>query len=448
MARRRRRKPLPTEPVNATIHAFSHEGRGICSVEGKTVFVDNALKGEEVSFQYTEKRGKFDEGVAIEIYKASEDRVTPPCEHADICGGCSLQHMSNSAQIAHKQNVLVEQLDHFGDHSHKGGDYELVEPLQADVLGYRRKARLGVKFVPKKGGALVGFREKRSSFLATIDSCVVLDPRVGQLITPLKNMISELDSNDKTAQLEVAMGDDQVALVVRHLVPLTEKDQNLWIEFGKEHGIYIYLQPKGPDTVHLLYGPDTRDWLSYRLDDYDVEMLFHPMDFTQVNASINSKMVKRAIEWLEPKADDRILDLFCGLGNFTIPLATKVQNVVGVEGSEAMVERGQMNAKHNGLSNVEFYATNLQDDFTQEEWAQQGFNKILIDPPRSGALDVVQNITRFNPERIVYVSCNPATLARDAGELKEKGYKLVKAGVMDMFPHTSHTESIALFERG
>jgi len=448
MARRRRRRPLPTEPVNATIHAFSHEGRGICSVEGKTVFVDNALKGEEVSFQYTEKRGKFDEGVAIEIHSASEDRVTPPCEHADICGGCSLQHMSNSAQIAHKQNVLVEQLDHFGGHSYKTDDYELVEPLQADVLGYRRKARLGVKFVPKKGGALVGFREKRSSFLATIDSCVVLDTRVGQLITALKNMISELDSNDKTAQLDVAMGDGQVAFVVRHLLPLTDKDQTLWLEFGKEHGLYIYLQPKGPDTVHLLYVPDTRDWLSYRLEDYDVEMLFLPMDFPQVNDSINSKMVKRAIEWLEPKADDRILDLFCGLGNFTIPLATQVQNVVGVEGSEAMVKRGQMNAKHHGLSNLEFYATHLQDDFTQEEWAQQGFNKILIDPPRSGALDVVQNITRFNPERIVYVSCNPATLARDAGELKEKGYKLVKAGVMDMFPHTSHTESIALFERG
>ncbi|NVK22098.1 MAG: 23S rRNA (uracil(1939)-C(5))-methyltransferase RlmD [Kangiellaceae bacterium] len=444
MARRRRRKPLPKDPVMAEIHAFSHEGRGICTIEGKTTFVDNALKGEQVEFIYTEKRGKFDEGLAIEIHSSSPDRVEPPCAHADICGGCSLQHMSNPAQIAHKQSVLVEQLKHFG----ASEDYQLVEPMQADVLGYRRKARLGVKFVPKKGGALVGFREKKSNFLAQIESCAVLDERVGQLIRPLRDMISELDSNDKTAQLEVAMGDDQVALVVRHLVELTEKDKTLWTDFGRQHGLYIYLQPKGPDTVNLLYGPDEREWLSYKIDAFDVELLFHPMDFTQVNASINQQMIKKAIDWLEPKKEDRILDLFCGLGNFTIPLATVAQNVVGVEGSEAMVERGGMNAKHNKLDNVEFYATNLQDDFTQEEWAQQGFNKILIDPPRSGALDVVQNITRFNPERIVYVSCNPATLARDAGELKEKGYKLVKAGVMDMFPHTSHTESIALFEKG
>lgn len=447
MARRRRRKALPKDPVRAEVHAFSHEGRGIASVDGKTVFIDNALLGEDVSFIYTEKRGKFDEGVAEEIHVASEDRVTPPCIHADICGGCSLQHMSNPAQITHKQSVLVEQLKHFGQYDLENDDYELVEPMQADVLGYRRKARLGVKFVPKKGGALVGFREKRSSFLATIDSCVVLDPRVGQLITPLKEMISELDTNNKTAQLEVAMGDDQVALVVRHLEPLSEKDHGMWVEFGKEHGLYIYLQPKGPKTVHKIYGPEEKDWLSYKLDDYGVELLFHPMDFTQVNASINQQMVKRAIDWLEPSKDDRILDLFCGLGNFTIPLATQVQNVVGVEGSEEMVERGGMNAKHNNLDNVKFYATDLQADFTQEDWAQEGFNKVLIDPPRSGALDVVQNIARFNPERIVYVSCNPATLARDSGELKERGYKLVKAGVMDMFPHTAHTESIALFER-
>lgn len=444
MTRRHRRKPLPTEPVMAEIHAFSHEGRGICTVDGKTVFVDNALKGEQVSFQYTEKRGKFDEGVAIDIHRASDDRVEPACQHADVCGGCSLQHMSNPAQISHKESVLVEQLKHFG----ATDDYQLEAPMQADVVGYRRKARLGVKFVPKKGGALVGFREKRSNFLAQIDSCVVLDPRVGQIITPLREMISQLDSNNKTAQLEVAMGDDQVALVVRHLEALTDKDKQLWTEFGKEYGLYIYLQPKGPTTVHLLYGPDDRDWLSYTINDFDVELLFHPMDFTQVNASINQKMVKKAIDWLEPKKEDRILDLFCGLGNFTIPLATVAEHVIGVEGSEAMVERGQMNAKHNKLDNVEFYATNLQEDFTQEAWAQQGFNKVLIDPPRSGALDVVQNITRFNPERIVYVSCNPATLARDAGELKEKGYKLVRAGVMDMFPHTAHTESIALFEKG
>lgn len=447
MARRRRRKALPTEPVRAQIHAFSHEGRGICSVEGKTTFVENALLNEEVSFQYTEKRGKFDSGVAIEIHKASDDRVEPPCAHADICGGCSLQHLSNPAQITYKESVLIEQLKHFGDFSLENNDYQLEVPMQAEVLGYRRKARLGVKFVEKKGGALVGFREKRSSYLALIDSCEVLDPRVGDLITPLKEMIGKLDSNNKTAQLEVSIGDDQVALVVRHLEELSDKDQQMWTEFGTQHGLYIYLQPKGPDTVHLLYGPDDREWLSYKIDSFGVELLFHPMDFTQVNASINQQMVKKAIDWLEPNENDRILDLFCGLGNFTIPLATVAGTVVGVEGSDAMVERGSMNAKHNELTNVEFYATNLQDDFTKEEWAQQGFNKILIDPPRSGALDVVQNIARFNPEKIVYVSCNPATLARDAGELKAKGYKLVTAGVMDMFPHTAHTESIALFEK-
>lgn len=443
---RRRRKKLPQEPVRCTIESTSHDGRGVTHLDGKTVFVEGALAGEEVSFLYTEKRSKFDEGRTIEVHQASELRVVPPCEHASICGGCSLQHLNTDAQIQLKQDVLLEQLQHFGGLAPE----ELLEPMRSPDAGYRRKARLGVKFVPKKGGAMVGFREKRSPYIADIQGCTVLVREVGKIIPELREFIGGLDCHRTLPQIEVAQGDDATALVFRHLEPLSEQDQTSLLEFCQARNLQLYLQPKGNDTVHRVWPEEGEERLSYRLDDFGVELKFHPMDFTQVNPYINRTMVSQAIEFLDLAPTDRVLDLFCGLGNFTLPIATKTEHVVGVEGGEAMVIRGKENAVHNQLDNVEFFGADLTQPFEDQPWANlsedKGFNKILIDPPRSGALEIVQKMTVFKPERIVYVSCNPATLARDAGELVNQGYKLVKAGVMDMFPHTTHVESIAVFE--
>ena len=454
---RRRRKKLPQDPIRCEIINLSHEGRGIAKSDGKTQFVDGALPGEVVQALFTDQRGKFDELKTVEVLEASSERVEPPCQHAELCGGCSLQHMASDAQISFKQNVLKEQFAHFGNLSPE----EWIEPMLGPHLGYRTKARLGVRYVAKREEVLVGFREKRNSFIADIQRCEVLDPRIGQKLLALRELVASLSVYRELPQFEVAMGAEQedngrdsVALVVRHMAPLTDEDRSQLIDFAKTHELAIYLQSGGVSTVHKIWPEDGEERLYYPLSiaqadgsQREVTMAFHPMDFTQVNMDINQMLVQRALDWLDVGADDRVLDLFCGLGNFTIPLATKARTVVGVEGDDAMVKRGEENAKRNGLSNVSFWSANLQTDFTQLEWAKEGFDKILIDPPRSGALDVVSHLTRFNAKRVVYVSCNPATLARDAGVMVEKGYRLLKAGVMDMFPHTTHVESIALFEK-
>lgn len=445
MARKfRRKKSLPKEPVTIEIESLSHEGRGVGKVDGKTVFVSGALPGETVDMVYTYSRGKFDEARVEKVISASPDRVEPPCSNFGVCGGCSMQHMDTDAQIAHKQAILKEQLQHFAQTEPQ----QWLEPLQADLLGYRRKARLGVRYVQKKQRTLIGFREKHSNFLADIQDCPILLKRVSDLLMPMSRLIDSMDGRLFIPQIEVANGDDKTALIVRHLKPLTEKDQLLWREFGEEHGLVVYLQPKGPNTVHRIWPSTQQDaQLCYRLADFGVELLQQPLDFAQVNASINQKMVPYALELLDVQPEDRVLDLFCGLGNFTIPLATRAKYVVGVEGVQEMVERGTENARHNQLENVEFHQADLTTDLSDKEWNQQQYNKILIDPARSGALEVIHNIVKFDAEKIVYVSCNPATLARDTGELVKSGYKLISAGVMDMFPHTTHVESIALFEK-
>ncbi|MDX1634057.1 MAG: 23S rRNA (uracil(1939)-C(5))-methyltransferase RlmD [Marinobacter sp.] len=440
---RRRRKSLPAEPVRCVIERLSHDGRGIAHQNGKTQFVDGALPGETVMAKVVGSRSKFDELRTLEVLEPVAERVTPPCEFADLCGGCSLQHMAGDAQIAFKEKTLREHFAHFG-----GIEPEHWEPpMRSPDLGYRRKARLGVRFVPKRDSVLVGFREKRNSFLTDIDRCVVMDPRIGDRITDLRAMLYTLQAHDSIAQVEVACGDDAAALVFRNMEPLGSADYERLVAFGKAHDLHIYLQPKGPDTVHRIWPEQGEERLSYRLDDFDLTLKFHPMDFTQVNAGINHKMVALAVEWLDVQPGERVLDLFCGLGNFTLPLARRAGQVVGVEGDDAMVVRGRENARLNDLDNVSFHGANLQGDFTGESWAREGFDKILIDPPRSGAEEVCEYLTAFGARRIVYVSCNPATLARDAGVLVAKGYRLVRAGVMDMFPHTTHVESIALFER-
>lgn len=446
MSKRRKRKALPAEPIECAIEKLSHDGRGICHLDGKIQFVDGALPGETVMAKYVGSRRSFDELRATEVLTSVENRVEPPCEFADLCGGCSLQHMAPDAQIAFKEETLREHFAHFGGIEPE----QWVPPMRSPGLGYRRKARLGVRFVPKRDAVLVGFREKRNSFLTDIDNCAVLDPRIGQRITALRELFYDMEAYRTIAQVEVACGDDTAAMVFRNMETLSDADTAKLLAFGQAHELHIYLQPKGPDTVHRIWpasaGRDD-ERLSYRLDAFDVTLQFHPMDFTQVNADINRNMIEQALDWLDPQDDERVLDLFCGLGNFTLPLARRSGEVVGVEGDDAMVVRGRENAGLNGLDNIRFHGANLQGDFTGEAWAAEGFDKILIDPPRSGAQEVCEYLTAFGARRIVYVSCNPATLARDAGVLVEKGYRLVKAGVMDMFPHTTHVESMALFER-
>lgn len=434
-------KALPA--VELDIDSLSHEGRGLSRIDGKRIFVEGALPGERVRAQFTFTHKKYDEARTLDILQPSPDRVTPPCVHFDICGGCSLQHMSRDAQIAFKQSVLAEQFRHFGGLEPESW----LPPLLDETTGYRRKARLGVKYVIKKGELLVGFREKKSSFLADIRSCAILDERIASQLLALREVINGLALRDRIAQIEVAAGDDEVALVFRHMDPMPGSDVQALVAFSAARNWMLYLQPGGPDSVHRVYPETGEDRLSYALPDFGLRLFFHPMDFTQVNAGINRKMLNLALDLLDPQPGDRVLDLFCGLGNFTLPLATRAAEVIGVEGIQAMADRGMENARRNNLTNVSFYAQDLTQDFSQQPWAKQGFDRLLIDPPRSGAEEVVKYLPKFGAKRIVYVSCNPATLARDAGLLKDAGYRLLKAGVMDMFTHTTHVESIAVFEK-
>ncbi len=438
---RRNRKVMPAEAFSAHIDSLEHDGRGVARIEGKIVFIEGALPDEDVTFHYTAQHKSYDEGRVSEVIKPSPFRVVPKCIHFDICGGCSLQHMEPTAQINSKQQILVDSFKHIG----KVIPETILPPLTAGHWGYRRKARLGCKYVIKKEAQFVGFREKRSAFLADLSRCEVLHPAIGERIVDLKLLTRSLAAYDRVAQIEVAIGDTVVALIFRNLDELVSDDVEKLRQFGIANNIHIYLQPKGPDSVYLIWPESSQ--LSYRLDEFDLEMLFKPNDFTQVNSEINHEMIKRAIELLDLQPNERVLDLFCGLGNFTLPLARQAGSVVGVEGDEQLVQRGRENAQHNNITNVEFHAADLTKEPHSQPWFGSGFDKILIDPPRSGAYEIVQHLDGFGASKIVYVSCNPATLARDAGVLVEKGYKLISAGVMDMFPHTTHVESIALFER-
>ncbi|WP_250654830.1 23S rRNA (uracil(1939)-C(5))-methyltransferase RlmD [Alkalimarinus coralli] len=445
MARRpqQKKKKVPSGLVELTIDSLTHDGRGVARLNGKTQFVEGALVGETVRARYTNTRSKFDELKAEEILVASDDRVKPPCPHAPLCGGCSLQYIEPEAQIAFKQSVLEGQLRHFGEITATS----FLEPMTGPSEGYRRKARLGVRYVGRRDEMLIGFREKRSGSITDINQCMVMDERIGRHINAIRELVRGLAGRRDITHIEVAAGDSDLALVFRNINPLSDADVEKLTHFGESHQLHIYLQPKGPESAHRIYPVSGEQRLSYRLNEFDLKMSFHPLDFTQVNADINSQMVSRAVEWLAVSTEDRVLDLFCGLGNFTLPLARKAREVIGVEGDEAMVVRGRENARDNNFTNITFCGADLHLDFTRAEWAKEGFDKILIDPPRSGAFEVVRYLPKFGAKRIVYVSCNPATLARDAGVLVEHGYRMVKVGVMDMFPHTTHVESIALFEK-
>ena len=437
----RQRSLLTTEPVIAEIETMTHEGKGIARVGGKTVFVDGALPGEKVEFIYTRSRRNYDEGRLLKVIEPSVSRVEPRCEHFGICGGCRLQHVASDEQIRLKQQILIDDLSHIGRIQAE----EILPPLTGPIWQYRNKARLGVRYVDKKGKVLVGFRERGSHFLAELEHCHILAPKLGDRLPELGQLVRQLSCYRRLPQIEVAAGDNRTALVFRNLEPLTETDVELLVYYGRQNDFVIYHQPKGPDSVTLLYPEQVT--LDYSLPEFGVTLEFSPTDFTQVNSEINRRMVSQALQLLQIGDEDRVLELFCGLGNFSLPLARQAKEVVAIEGETGLIERARANAAANDIDNVRFHVANLFEEVEAEPWLKgQHYDRILLDPPRSGAAEMIGKLADTGAERIVYVSCNPSTLARDAGELVNRhGYRLQKAGIMDMFPHTAHVESIALF---
>jgi 23S rRNA (uracil1939-C5)-methyltransferase len=434
-------------PFELEIIDLSHDGRGVARREGgKTVFVADALPGERVLVRQTARSRNFDEAATLEVLQASPDRVVPRCAHFGVCSGCVLQHLEDSKQILAKQRVLLENLERIG-HVSAGS---VLPPLTGGAWHYRRKGRFSVRRVEKKDKTLVGFRERDPRFVADLHECHTVVPGVAELVVPLSRLVDGLQARREVPQVEFIVGDpepefDGVALVFRHLQPLCEADLAALRQFGQRHRVAIHLQPRGVDSVHPLWPHRPRH--AFRLAPWDITLSFRPLDFIQVNARLNEAMIARALELLDLRPGERVLDLFCGLGNFTLPIARSAAEVVGVEGEAGLVARARDNAALNGLGNAAFHAADLTRDQRGTPWMRQGFDKLLLDPPRSGAIEVLKQLPLDRFGRIVYVSCHPGSLARDAGYLvNERGWRLVSAGVMDMFPHTAHVESIALFE--
>lgn len=426
------------------IESLDHEGRGVARQDGKTLFVEGALPGERVTFSSYRRKPNYELATAGRIIKPSSLRIEPRCRHFGICGGCSMQHLDAPGQAAAKQRVLEDAFWHIGRLRP-----ETVYPaIQGSAWAYRSRARLSVRLVPKKGGVLVGFHEKRSSYIADMDSCEVLPSAVSKLLPLLRRLVGALSVADQLPQIEVAVGDAVTVLVLRILQPLTPSDEAQLRRFAKEHGIQFWLQPGGPDSAHPFH-PAEAPALGYALPDFDLQLRFRPNEFTQVNQGINRMLLRRAMHLLQPRPGERIGDLFCGLGNFTLPIARSGAYAFGVEGSQALVRRAEENAALNGLSGlVGFSVANLFEAKPELLAGWGRLDKWLIDPPREGAIELVKAIGEDGPQSIVYVSCSPATLARDAAVLvHEKGYRLRGAGIANMFPQTSHVESIALFEK-
>ncbi|MBA2650761.1 MAG: 23S rRNA (uracil(1939)-C(5))-methyltransferase RlmD [Tatlockia sp.] len=445
MTRKNHHQRLPTAIATAEIEKFSHDGRGIARISGKTTFIQGALPGETVSFKYTRVKRDFDEGRIDSLILPSPLRVEPRCSHYNQCGGCSLQHLDEDAQIHEKQALLLDILQRIGHCAPE----TILKPLQANSWNYRNKARLSARFMRNKNALTLGFREKSNPrFIAEIDQCPILNSKIDSQILALRGLLQSLDKPHAIAQVEVAAGDEDIALIFRNLEPLSLADEEKFRDFGHKSKFRLFLQPGDADSVYLFHPKGQSEFLSYAIPEENIQFQFHPTDFTQVNAGLNRLMVAKALELMALTKDDIVLDLFCGLGNFSLPLAKHCAKVIGVEGSETMVERARMNAKANGITNTEFFSANLEQIAALTMLLAQRFTKLLIDPPRSGALEIVKQIHKLKPKRIVYVSCNPATLARDSDILvNHKGYRLQAVGVMDMFPHTAHVESIALFEK-
>jgi len=493
---RRRRGPRQHQVETALISDLAHDGRGVAHVDGKTVFIDDALPGERVEWIRLKRGRSFDEGRLVQVLERSADRVTPRCGHFGVCGGCALQHLSPVRQIEFKQRQLNEALSRIG----KVTPLEMLAPLQTDVWNYRRRARLAARWVPKKNRTVVGFRERSTPYVADLQRCEVLQAPMDALIEPLSRLLSALSIRNRVPQVEVAVADTATALVIRVLEPPSAPDLGLLREFANEHRVRIYLQPGGHETVALLRDeaggtvaggaaeaamaslPDTlcsAPPLEYHLPGHDLKLKFIPTDFVQVNGALNRAMIERAMTLLSPAAGERILDLYCGLGNFSLPLARSGAQVVGVEGEAALVARARGNAASNGLVNAQFHVANLADEtlaqharqerrrfehlmgtragtgagapegaWEEMSWAARAYEKVLLDPPRAGAREVLEVVADCGAGRVLYISCHPGSLARDAGILvNEHGFTLQAAGVMDMFPHTAHVESVALFVR-
>lgn len=425
------------------IESLDHEARGIARHEGKVVFVQDALPGETVKVRFTRRKPQFDQAVTEVVLKPGASRTTPRCPHFGVCGGCNMQHADPVSQIAFKQRILEDCLQRIGNVTPE----VLLPVIQGPAWGYRHRARLSVRHVVKKDSVLVGFHERSSSFVADMNQCHTLPPKMGFLIQPLRALMMALSIRDRMPQIEMAVGDDVTVLVLRILEAPSVEDCQQLRDFADQHGVQFWFQSKGPDTAIPFY-PLEAPALNYRLEEFGITMPFGPTEFTQVNPGINQMLVGRAVRLLDPKPGERVGDFFSGLGNFTLPLARSGATVVGVEGSAALVKRAAQNAAFNGLeANTEFLVANLFEATEDSLKALGPLDKVLIDPPRDGAVELVKSIHALSPKRIVYVSCNPSTLARDAQILvHQQGYRLVSAGVANMFPHTAHVESIALFE--
>ena len=438
-----------------TVESIDLEAQGVAhNAEGKVVFIEDALPGEEVQVKVNRRKNNWEQATMTALRRESAQRVVPQCPHFGTCGGCKMQHLHVGAQVATKQRALEDALWHLG----KVRSEQMLRPIEGPAWGYRYRARLSVRFVVKKDKVLIGFHERKSSYVADMDSCAVLPPAVSAMLLPLRALVAGMDQRDRLPQIELAVGDEVIALVLRHLEPLSAPDLARLREFGATHGVQWWLQPKGPDTVHRLDdgGPD----LAYALPEFGVTMPFKPTDFTQVNPHINRVLVARALRRLDARADERVIDWFCGLGNFTLPIARQAREVLGVEGSETLVERARANAAFNGLAaTTRFAARNLFELAPADVAAYGPADKWLVDPPREGAFALAKALADLHadpaaapgfaaPRRIVYVSCNPATLARDAGLLvHQAGYRCSAAGAVNMFPHTAHIESMAVFDR-
>jgi 23S rRNA (uracil1939-C5)-methyltransferase len=446
----------PFKAPELDIDSLDMEARGVGRTvtedgsPGKVIFVEGALPGERVTYSSYRKKPSFEQAQVVDILKESVIRTRPQCKFFGTCGGCSMQHLDVRAQVAVKGRVLEDNLMHLA----KLRPETVFRPIHGPSWGYRYRARLTVRHVAKKGGVLVGFHEKKSSYVADMTSCEVLPPHVSDMLVPLRHMVEGLSIRDRMPQIELAVGSSVTALVLRILEPINAADEQVLRDFADQHNVQFWLQPKGPDTVYPFYPLDRQ--LDYTLPEFGIRMPFRPTDFTQVNHQINRVLVGRALRVLAPAKTDRVLDLFCGIGNFTLPLARISREVVGIEGSDVLTSRALENAKENGVDgHTSFACRNLFEVTADDIRALGQFDKYLIDPPREGALAVSKALAEIAqsgegplPRRIVYVSCNPATLARDAGLLvHEAGYRLKGAGVVNMFPHTSHVESIALFER-
>lgn len=429
---------------HTAITQLSHDGRGIGVTQNKVALIDFALPDEHVEFQITKKHSRFIEGYATNIDNKNPMRIKPQCDYFQQCGGCRLQHIDQQTQLEIKQKMLLEQLQHFG----KTAPQTILPPIAATPWHYRHKARLGIRYVANKKSVLVGFREYLGRFLTDMDHCEILHPKASALIKPFRDCLLTLEAKSHISQAEIAVDDKRLAIVLRHLLPLSPQDESILVTFAKNHDLDLFLQPKGLDSVHRIWPQDGDELLHYTLAPWNIRLAFAVTDFTQINPAINLAMLSKAIEYLDLSTQDTVLDLFSGIGNFTLPIAQLAHSVCAVEVIPEMIERGKYNARWNNLANIEFFVANLQQSPLAGPWYNRKYNKILIDPPRTGALDVVKNIQPLQAQKIVYVSCNPATLARDSQILvHQHGYQLSYAGIIDMFPQTLHTEALAVFER-